>query len=448
MNRRKALTLGAGALVAIAAVVALVVFLVRPGAPVATDPVATTVPVALSAKDVPAGTLIGVVVTLGSQTGEGAQWKDAAQGAAVAERRFDMGGTPVDIATRNDKGSAAGARAAVQELVAEGAAGIIVATDGKHVGGALEAARDAGVPLVLPYLSGELETEAQAWRTAPAPAQVSTALTSILAGSERTLLIDAGGAPEGVSVASTLEVGPGEDAAAVAAKAARLTGTPSAADEADAGDGKPVKTVKDPADAILLSGSAWQQGLLVQALQAADVAVPVVLTPSATSPVFASSLQQAGGTLSGRLLTVGADAGDAVALRSDAPGRGMSAFLAGLRMHANDPQARNLTGDREFSAVAGSADSRSHDAMVAMVRAVSAAGSNDPKLVGAALGTLSVGPADGIAGPALDFSNREALTGEPVRLNASEQDLGLRPAPEGGKDAAGTAVWFAGNTAD
>ena len=61
MNRRKAVTLGAGAVVAIAAIIALVVFVVRPGAPTPADPVATTIPVALAAKDVPADTLIGVV---------------------------------------------------------------------------------------------------------------------------------------------------------------------------------------------------------------------------------------------------------------------------------------------------------------------------------------------------------------------------------------------------
>ena len=443
MNRRKAMTLGAGAVVAIAAIIALVVFVVRPGAPTPTDPVATTIPVALSAKDVPADTLIGVVLTLGAETGDGAQWKDAAQGAAVAERRFDMGGTPIAIATRNDKGTVDGARAAVEELIEEGVAGIVVATDGKHVRGALEAATDAGMPLILPYLSGDLETDAKAWRIAPTPAQVSTALTAALAQSERTLLIDAGGgSPAGMRVASTLEVAPGGDAAAVATEAARLTGTPSTK---DGQDGQPVKPVKNPADSILLSGTAWQQGVVVQALQSANVAVPIVLTPGATSPAFAGSLQKAGGTLSGRLLTVGADTGDAVALRSDASGRGMSAFLAGLRVLAGDPQAQNLTGDREFAAVAGSADSRSHDAIVALVRAASAAGSNDPKLVGAALETLKVGPADGIAGPVLDFSRREALTGEPVQLNTSVQDLGLRPAAESKAGVSTTAIWFAGN---
>lgn len=442
MNRRKAVTLGAGAVVAIAAIIALVVFVVRPGAPTPADPVATTIPVALSAKDVPADTLIGVVVTLGAETGDGAQWKDAAQGAAVAERRFDMGGTPIAIATRNDKGTVDGARAAVEELIAEGVAGIVVATDGKHVSGALEAATDAGMPLIMPYLSGDLETSAKAWSIAPTPAQMSAALTAALAQSERTLLIDAGGSPDGVRVASTLEVAPGGDAAAVAAEAARLTGTPSTK---DGKDGKPAKPVKNPADAILLSGTAWQQGIAVQALQSANVTVPIVLTPGATSPVFAVSLQKAGGTLSGRLLTVGADTGDAVALRSDASGRGMSAFLAGLRVLASDPQAQNLTGDREFAAVAGSADSRSHDAIVALVRAASAAGSNDPKLVGAALETLKVGPADGIAGPVLDFSRREALTGEPVQLNSSLQDLGLRPATENKAGVSTTATWFAGN---
>ncbi|MFL4474284.1 hypothetical protein ACIPVK_09820 [Paeniglutamicibacter sp. MACA_103] len=444
MNRfvtRRGLMSGGVVVVAVAAVIALAVFLFRPSDAAIGDPVEASVPVALTAANVPAETKIGVVVTLGS--GSGAAWKDAAQGAAVAAHRFSLAGTPIALSTADDRGTAEGARKAVAKLASEGVAGIIVATDGQQVDGALEAAAEAGIPVVLPYYAGTVEADGASWRIAPTEAQVSQALTAALAGAKLPLLIDAGGgAPESVAVNTSVSFEPGADPEALAADVARRTGVA----EPDKSDGTPGRApVANPVDAILLSGNPTQQATVVHALQSANVTVPVVLTPGATSPAFSSGLAQAGGTASGRLSTVGADAGDAAALRPDDSGRAMSGFLAGLRVLAQDKEAKNLTGDMAFSEVANAADSRSHDAVVALVRAVSTAGSNDPAKVAKELGTLKLGPADGIAGPELDFTREDAMGGEPVVLHFSAQDLGLRP--QGSGDGA-TASWFARPASD
>ena len=50
--------------------------------------------------------------------------------------------------------------------------------------------------------------------------------------------------------------------------------------------------------------------------------------------------------------------------------------------------------------------------------------------MGAALRTMSFGPGEGLAGPALDFSRPEAMTAEAIPVYASPQDLGLRPPDE------------------
>jgi hypothetical protein len=106
----------------------------------------------------------------------------------------------------------------------------------------------------------------------------------------------------------------------------------------------------------------------------------------------------------------------------------MSAFLSAVRLAAGDTRVLNLVGDASFAADAWAADPRSHDAVVALTRAAALARSNEPGKVGAALKTMSFGPGEGLAGPALDFSQPAALTAPAVPAYASAQDLGLRPA--------------------
>ena len=107
--------------------------------------------VELAPEGVPEDVSIGVVVSLTSAPGEGAQWNEAAEGARVAAYRYGLGDVDVSLVPRDDQGTADGADAAVRELAEEGVSGIVMATEGKHVTGALDAASELGVPVLLPY---------------------------------------------------------------------------------------------------------------------------------------------------------------------------------------------------------------------------------------------------------------------------------------------------------
>lgn len=454
-RNRRPLVIAAIAVLLIAAVVAAVLTFRAIGGSTPAEAVPATVPVEITVKHVPDTTKIGVVVTLGD--GEGSEWNEAAQGALVAERRLALGGTDITLVTKNDGGTSAGAKTAVASLAKSGVAGIVVASSGKHVSGALTAAAEQHIPVVVPYASAEKDS----WSTAPTAESIGAAMTTALGDAKSPLLVDlGGGAPAGLRVAHVLDGDDTADTAELAATIASRTGATAADDGSDEASDEAADT--DPkaapdSDAVVVSGSAQRQGALVAALQAADVTVPVVLTADATSPAFGAALVDAGGSLSGSFRTVGVAADDARALSSDAEGRAMSAFLGGVRVLADDPDAQNLTGDRPFSAVAGAADSRSHDAVVALVRAVGKAGSTEPSDVTDALAALDLDSAAGIAGPALDFTRQQALDASATVLAASAQPLGLRPdtasSGDGGDDSGSDAaqstalVWFEDSTA-
>lgn len=429
-GRRRFLIAGI-AVVVVAAVVAAVLLVRTLGAAPA-EAVPATVPVPITVAHVPDRTKIGVVVTLGD--GEGSEWNQAAQGAVVAQRRLALGGTDVELVTRNDGGSTAGAQRAVADLVKDGVAGIVVASSGRHVTAAATAAADAGVPVVLPYA----EHTEDSWSTAPATTSVTAAMQRALGNADSPLLVDlGGGAPAGLRVAHVLTPGSTE-----VTDLARTVAQRTGAVQPDADDAGAQDTPAVDSDAVVVSGSAARQGAFVAALQAADVTVPVVLTPDATSPAFGAALSTAGGSLSGTFRTAGVTTDDATALQSDAAGRAMSAFLGAVRIVAKDPDAKNLTGDQAFSAVASGADSRSHDAVVALVHAVGTARSASPSAVTDALAETSIGADDGVAGPSLDFGDQQALGSDATVLAASAQALGLRPA---GSSTA-SLVWFADTT--
>lgn len=431
-RRRRLLIVGIAVLV-VAAVVAAVLT-IRSFAAAPAEAVPATVPVPVTVAHVPDRTKIGVVVTLGD--GEGSEWNQAAQGAVVAQRRLALGGTDVQLVTRNDGGTADGARKAVAELVQDGVAGVVVASSGGHVTAAATAAADAGVPVVLPYA----EHTADSWSTAPAVASVTTAMQRALGNADSPLLVDlGGGAPAGLRVAHVMTAGT-TDLSALATTVAERTGAVQPEADTEAETAADIPAVDS--DAVVVSGSAARQGAFVAALQAADVTVPVVLTPDATSPAFGAALSSAGGSLSGTFRTAGVATDDATALDSGSAGRAMSAFLGAVRITAKDPDAKNLTGDQAFSAVASGADSRSHDAVLALVHAVGTARSTSLEAVTDALARTSLGADDGIAGPALDFGDQQALGSDATVLAASAQALGLRPT---GSSTA-SLVWFADTT--
>lgn len=370
--------------------------------------------VALAA-DVPADLKIGVLVSVTSAPAEGAQWRDAAEGARVAASRFTQGGASVTLVPANDKGTSQGAVAAIRTLAGQGVAGIVVATSGSHLDDALQEAAAHNLPLLLPYATSTQGLPAHAWLTGPEAATTDQRIVEALQQQslKRPYLIDAGGgAIAGLTPVASRRFGAGDDP-----------------DELARALAKAQRERKIVLDAVVISGPALFQGRLVTALQGAGIDAPVLLSPDALSPAFPESLVKAGGSLSGTFETAGLDEGDAQALQPTAAGRAAAAYFAGLNLLAADPKAPDLFGQQPFSTVAGAADLRSHDAVVALVRAAAAAKSADPAAVAGSLAGLHLGYADGLAGPALDFSAPAASSADDVRaLSATAVSPGVRMA--------------------
>ena len=387
---------------------------------------ARPVPVALQAAGLPEGpTKIGVVVSLTSAAGEGSQWRQAAEGAQVAAYRFGLGDADVEVVPANDGGTDQGADAAVRDLAEQGVAGIVLATSGTHVEGALEAAADVGVPVLLPYETPPAVDGADAWATGPDGSMVVSGLARALdvSGRQDPVLVDAGGGDIGeISAVARIPLRAGDRARNVASRIAGLIAS-------------------GEADSVVVAGPASQQATMVRALQGFAVNVPVLLTPDALSPVFAVDLADAGGSLAADVVTVGEAASDVAALRPSTEGRAVAAYFSGLRAAANDPDLQDFFDGRRFETVSDTADVRSHDAVVALVRAVEAAGSTDPGEVAATLGGLTLDGADGLGGPGLDFAGPTAISRrDVVPLQATTQDPGLRPKSGG---TGPRLFWFA-----
>ena len=418
----------AGAALVVAAVIALIAVVNRPAEVIRPDPVAATVPVALQAEGLPEDVTIGVVLTYGQSGEPGSEHNRAAQGAVVAAQRFRQGGVAVALSTQNDRGTEDGARAAVQALAEQGVSGVVVASAGPQAQAAARAAAELGLPTILPYAQPS-EAAPSLWTMVPSSTSVEVALRTAVNGRTSVLLVNDGGTTSAdVPVAQTLDLRDFDDVTGLAQEAAVLTGDQQRAPDA------PAVTdlgLSGPADAVIVSAATPQRlARLVQALQSRNVSVPLILPDGATAPDFASALSDLDGTASGQLVGIAPSAGDSAALQQDAQGRGMSAFLSAVRLAAGDTDIKNLTGDTPFSADAWAADAASHDAVVALVRAATLAGSGDSSEVGEALPSVSLGPGEGLAGPPLDFSRPEALTAKAMPVYASPQDLGLRPADE------------------
>lgn len=372
---------------------------------------------------------IGVVVSVTSAPGEGTEWRDAAEGAQVAAERFALAGEKVTLVPANDKGTSEGAVAAVKSLAGRKVAGIVLATAGRHIDGALQEAAQLDVPVLLPYAgsAANLATDA-GWLTGPSAASADQRLVELLRDRKltRPLLIDAGGGSvTGLSPAEHQDFQPDDDPAALAKSLAARRHQHGS----DRNEGF---------DAIVVSGPAEMQGRVVSALQGAPLGVPILLTDDALSPAFPTALVSAGGSLSGELLSAGLDHGDGRALEPTEAGRALAGYFAALNLLAADSKATDLFGERPFGDVAAAADVRSHDAVVCFVRAAETAKSTDPAQVERALAGRSLGYPDGLSGTPLNLSAPEAVADDAVvALAATADSPGLRPASTASADSSG-----------
>ena len=377
--------------------------------------------VSLSASGLSKTLHLGLVVSLQAAPGEGSEWTTAATGTQVAAYRYREGGHQVDLKVVDDHGTRDGAVAAVRTLVADGVAGIVVATDGRHLSGALGGAGQT--PLLLPYAASRAGLPKDAFLTGPTAGQLGAAASQ---------LMDARGWKRPVVVRGGTTTLPVADPDTV------LTVRPGASTD------RAVREVRiaarNGADVLVADLPAATAASLVVRLQSAKVDLPVILGRDGVSPAFGLALARGGGSLSGQLLTVGTGAGDTASLGAGAPARDSSAFFAAMRGAAASSMS-GLFDQGSYSRFAGSSDTASHDAVVALVRAAEHARSTDAAKVLSSLRTLHLSGADGLAGPSLRFDRRSALAdASVVPLGATDQDPGLRPA---GAGAAQKLFWFA-----
>lgn len=202
----------------------VIVFLSPINKRVEPDPVAVTVPVALSDVAVPSKTKIGIVLTLGSGVTEGSEWNQAAQGAVVAQHRLALGGADIELLVENDFGSGAGSEGAVRNLIEQGVSGIVYASAGIHIGPGLAVAEKTGVPVILPYATVPKDLSG-VWSLVPDEQSMTSALKNLLARFHRPLHVNAGdGLVSAVTVSDQIEFHSETDALQFAADVARRTG--------------------------------------------------------------------------------------------------------------------------------------------------------------------------------------------------------------------------------
>lgn len=366
---------------------------------------------------------IGVVVP--PVEGAGAEFRPLVEGVRVAAYRFELGpGTreAVDVRVALDDGTAEGASRAVAALLDEEVAAVVLASPGAHTADAVADAGAARTAVLLPYGSASGPVEG-AWSLAPSAEVVAARVGDALD-----------------------RVGASRPYRATAAD--RAPGTPAVwtgATHDPHGTAEEVVALLEDreVDSVVVDAPAAEQAALVAALQDRLGArqLPVVLTPEAITPAFGDRLAASGST-GGRLLGVGVAAQDHAALTASETGARVAVFLTAVRLAAGDPTCRNTYDDDGCAPGAPWADVASHDAALAVVRAVDAAGTVDPAVVRSALAGLRLTAEDGLAGHDLDFGSYHALPDEAVVvLHAATADAGLRPSAGVGEGVA--LSWFA-----
>jgi len=372
-------------------------------------PPAQPVSVALTVADqAPHQIKIGVLVP--PVEGEGSEFRAMADGAGIAAYRFAMSGVSVTLMIGLDDGTPSGADAAMRSLTDAGVAGVVMAATGAHTSQALASATAAGTPVIMVYDQPSTTTPG-VWSIAPTRTAVTSTLTSALSqvrASKPVLVTDQDPPLAFTAVHQILP----DDPASVAATV--------------------ITDVQNRiADSVIVDTHAAQQALIVAAIQhgLGDLQIPVLVTPEALTPVFSQTLAQADASTTW-LLAAGTDTDDMAGLTHGAQADAASAFFTALRLAANDPGCRNIYTDDTCASAAPWADIASHDAVVAVVRAVEHAGTATPSAVRDTLAHLDLSPVDGLAGPGLDFTHPAALPDSAVVvLHSTTTNPGVRPTP-------------------
>lgn len=408
MTRRRNLTITA--LVALAVVSASCKGDSRTAAPPAAGNVQSAAPKVSLASGTVRGVKVGLVV---SSAGPGADVRDLAAGAYVAAFRLN-GATDahdrVALVVRDDNGTPEGATAAIDELAAEGVVGVVYASTGEQVLAGVVRAAQAGLAVVLPYADDPRVTDqgATSFLAGPTIEQVGAELASHVKDEAFA------------TVALVRQAGPYGDAGKAALATAGLTPAIDIAfTPGDALAGLAQKVVAATPAAVIVWAEAGPALAAADALSAAGATASMLFANRAAVPTFARTLATAlAPSVGDGAVSVGTWGGP------ETPTAAVDAFYL-----ARD----RAVSDGGVSADLGLADLRSHDALLALVRAASL--SEQRGGVPDALRTLGSTAANGSAGIPLDFSSQRAVSDDAVALLAFstiDDGTGRYPATTGG----------------
>jgi ABC-type branched-subunit amino acid transport system substrate-binding protein len=337
------------------------------------------------------GVKIGLIVSSG---GPGADVKDLAAGAYVAAFRLN-GATDardkVSLIVEDDNGTAEGATAAMAAMADQGVAGVVYASLGDHMKGAVAKAAELGMPVVMPYADDASLTDAGATSFITGPTVTQTAQEFATRVQDRSL----------GKVALVRQAGSYGDAGKAAlAKEGLSFQSDTPFTPGGTFDGKGIAA--GAPDAVIVWAEAEPAVAVADGLAAAGYGGELLLASRAAVPAFGQKLAGSlAAPVGDGVLSAGTWAG------ADTPGAAIDAFYV-----ARD----KAVSDGGVTADLGAADFRSHDAVLALV---AAAGSNTDR--GHALDglrALSASDVKGIAGAPMDFSSNHALGDGNVALLA------------------------------
>jgi ABC-type branched-subunit amino acid transport system substrate-binding protein len=366
---------------------------------------APALPLALN-DGVPQGTKIGLLV---SGSGPGNDVFGPATGAYVAGYRLNgasgsQSGT-VQLIVKDDSADPTAAVAAMQDFANQGVAGVVYASAGDQMGPAVQAAAQAGLPVLVPYSGDTRLTQqgATTFLTGPNDDQVAAKLVKQAAS--RNLQ----------KVAVLHEAGSYGDAGMAALQKAGLVPVKDAAFQPTEADlNAEVKQFTDAgADGMIVWADATEAVKATTAAGAAATPLTLLFGNRAATPAFGRlETTLIAPTAQDGLLSAGTWAGPWT------PTDTIDAFY--------EAKAKSVS-DGGVIADLTNADVRSHDAVVALAFAAKAAKSNKASDVLNALKTLK----PEVAGTPLDFSQQNAVSdGNVAMLTYSTVDDGSGRYPD------------------
>lgn len=345
-------------------------------------------------KKIPADLSVGVVVSYTEDPSEGRGWDLAGEGAQVAAWRLEQGGKKVNLPVASDQGSEDGSVKAIEELKAQGATAIVALTSGAHTDTLAQAAFDADLPIVFPYQVPKAEAPAGAWYAMPSEQGLKELISDRIAalGCESPIIFK-GTQPQFDGIKGT-EITIGAE------------GVEKSVEELVKHLGE-----KTTENCIILDTDPVQSAQIIQGLHGLNITVATIGGPALVNPLFTQTLGDNAEVLN-NVYAVGTPSAMGISMTPGSHGARAAVFERAVAIMSQDPELASVTGDDFFQNRADFADTASHDALLAIVKAIAIAGSSDASDISEAMGSVSLEPNDGFASEHVAFVEG----GEPVGI--------------------------------